>query len=476
MKQTVYILLPAHNRRAVTGKFIDCLLAQACQNFHLVLIDDGSVDGTAAMVAEKISKLTVLRGSGNWWWAGSLQQGINWLNRSQVSGQSIVMFANDDITFGTDFLQKAVAILEGNSRTLALPQVANDRTGFAEETGVEADMQNFTFRTAASASQINCMTTRGICMRMSDLREIGGFHPRILPHYWSDYEFTIRAHRSGFRLLSSPEFLIKYDKDQSGYRSFQNSSLSDFFRQYFSIKSVVNPVYQSSFVLLACRPVKYIPVNLFRTWKAAFALVYKQVRHRIKSQLVRHRVKAAIKKNRKDLKIIIGSESSKQDGWVSTNYPMLDLTDRQTFLSLFEPGGVHNFLAEHVWEHLSLSDGVIASQNCYEFLKPGGRLRIAVPDAFHTSTEYLAQVRPGGSGPGAEDHKTFYNYKMLSVMLENTGFHVRLLEWFDELGAFHSEQWNAMDGFVLRSTQYDPRNKTNPTAYTSLIIDAIKPE
>ena len=61
------------------------------------------------------------------------------------------------------------------------------------------------------------------------------------------------------------------------------------------------------------------------------------------------------------------------------------------------------------------------------------------------------------------------------ALLENAGYKVRLLEWFDEQGKFHHEDWNAKDGFVMRSTRFDQRNRTNPTAYTSLIIDASKP-
>lgn len=48
---------------------------------------------------------------------------------------------------------------------------------------------------------------------------------------------------------------------------------------------------------------------------------------------------------------------------------------------LLGPDGlVDAFLAEHVWEHLSLEDAHRAARNCHEFLRPGGRLRLAVPD------------------------------------------------------------------------------------------------
>ncbi|HEY9246744.1 MAG TPA: hypothetical protein VIO11_07865 [Candidatus Methanoperedens sp.] len=52
---------------------------------------------------------------------------------------------------------------------------------------------------------------------------------------------------------------------------------------------------------------------------------------------------------------------------------------------------------------------------------------------------------------------------------------VRLLEWLDEEGEFHHENYDIEDGLIRRSTRFDPRKQINPTAYTSLIIDASKP-
>ena len=73
MKNKIYILLPVHNRKEITRGFVECLKAQTFQDYRLVLIDDGSNDGTADMVKESIPSVTVLRGIGDWWWAGSLQ-------------------------------------------------------------------------------------------------------------------------------------------------------------------------------------------------------------------------------------------------------------------------------------------------------------------------------------------------------------------------------------------------------------------
>jgi len=264
MSAKVYILLPVHNRRAITEKIIDCLVAQSYTNFHLVLIDDGSTDGTGDMVKAKIDNLSILRGEGNWWWAGSLQQGIDWLKQNKIENDEIVLFINDDVTFAPDFLQNGVHLLDHMAGML-LPQTVNGKTGDVEETGVEANLRKLTFKTATAPERINCLPTRGLFMRMSELRKVGDFFPRMLPHYLSDYEFTIRAHRLGIPLATSPELVIASDDNTTGFRALDGQSFIDFLKKYFSIKSASNPIYLSAFVLLAS-PKLYIPWNLLKVW------------------------------------------------------------------------------------------------------------------------------------------------------------------------------------------------------------------
>ncbi|MCK5537931.1 MAG: glycosyltransferase family 2 protein, partial [Bacteroidales bacterium] len=38
----IYIILPVHNRKKITEKFIKCLVKQTYQDFKLILVDDGS--------------------------------------------------------------------------------------------------------------------------------------------------------------------------------------------------------------------------------------------------------------------------------------------------------------------------------------------------------------------------------------------------------------------------------------------------
>jgi predicted SAM-dependent methyltransferase len=174
-------------------------------------------------------------------------------------------------------------------------------------------------------------------------------------------------------------------------------------------------------------------------------------------------------------RVVAGAGASRIPGWISTNRDVLDLTREADWARWFGRRPLRSLLAEHVWEHLTAQDAALAARLCLRYLEPGGRARIAVPDGLHPDPAYREQVRPGGTGPGADDHKVLYDYRSLPVLFREAGFEVRLLEWFDEQGAFHSQDWDPADGPVLRSARFDPRNAGGRLAYTSLILDALKP-
>lgn len=182
-----------------------------------------------------------------------------------------------------------------------------------------------------------------------------------------------------------------------------------------------------------------------------------------------------ISKNRKmnkKLQIIFGAGNTYQKNWISTEQENLDLLKVDTFNKLFKKNEISNILAEHVFEHLSLENGIQAIKNLKPFLKINAKIRIAVPDGYFPSKEYINYVKPGGVGPGADDHKMLYNFKTISKLFDND-FKINLLEYFDEQGNFQYKKWDINDGKVIRSRYFDPRNTDKQVNYSSLIIDAI---
>ncbi len=170
------------------------------------------------------------------------------------------------------------------------------------------------------------------------------------------------------------------------------------------------------------------------------------------------------------IKLVIGAASTRWSGWTSTNRELLDLLNPEQWRAWLAPDSVSNILAEHVWEHLDFDEGLMAARTCQIFLKPGGRLRIAVPDAYFPDKKYYDYCKPG-SYPG---HKVFYNHETLCAVLTESGLTPHLLEYFDKNGEFHGLPWDSSEGHISRSRHNDRRNTATTIGYMSIIVDAMK--
>jgi len=192
-----------------------------------------------------------------------------------------------------------------------------------------------------------------------------------------------------------------------------------------------------------------------------------------RSKFAKHRLRQLAKNP--PVRIILGASGTNYDGWIPTDVEHLNLLIPKHWEDCFERASIDAMLAEHVWEHLSLDDGLTAAKQCFEYLKPGGYLRVAVPDGFHPDPSYIEYVKVGGSGLGADDHKVLYNAESIAEQFSKAGFEIELLEYYDSDRKFHMVDWEPKDGAVTRSSRFDARNSNGKLNYTSLIIDARKP-
>ncbi len=177
------------------------------------------------------------------------------------------------------------------------------------------------------------------------------------------------------------------------------------------------------------------------------------------------------------MKVIIGAGEQNWDGWIATQGDELNLLDKGSWKRFFGNAKAEALLCEHVYEHLTFEEGKIAAKTIYHYLRPGGFIRVAVPDRHFPDEEYQRNVQVDGPGPGdhpAADHKMVYGYRELVEVFEEAGFEVRLLEYHDEKGEFQLNEWNVDDAPVYRSSKLDHRNQDGKIGFASLIIDAIK--
>ena len=280
----VYLILPVFNRIEHTKKFIDDLISQIYQDFHLVLVDDGSTDGSAEMVKDRLSaKSTILKGKGNWWWGGSLNQGYLFLSGKIAELGDYVLIMNNDTSFEADFIQKGIERIKSDEKLLLTANAYSLETHALIDSGLTIEWNNFEFRPSKSADEINCLSTRGLLMHLSAFQELGGFYPNLLPHYLSDYEYTHRAFCKGFKLITDNSFRLLADESATGVEIVGNNRLAEY-KDLFSKRYKSNPFYRMSFIILSNRnfltSIKFIYRELYTMYRSLLGITLSKIRNR----------------------------------------------------------------------------------------------------------------------------------------------------------------------------------------------------
>jgi GT2 family glycosyltransferase len=196
----IHVVVAVRNRITITANFIETLLRQTHKNIHLLLIDDGSSDGTVERVEKTPIDKTIIRGDGNLWWGGALQQAYLWLRNNEINPDEFVLIINDDVMIENDFIEKGVSYLLNEKKSLLTGIGYGKQSRLQMDGPVVYNFVNGKSRIACEGEAANCASTHALFLRVADFLDIGGFHPVLLPHYGSDYEFTIRAWRKGYHI------------------------------------------------------------------------------------------------------------------------------------------------------------------------------------------------------------------------------------------------------------------------------------
>jgi GT2 family glycosyltransferase len=206
----VHALIPAHDNKPEVLAVLMCLERQGYADLEVLLVDDGSTDGTGDEVRRRFPRVRVLDGDGHLWWTGANVLGVEHLMTYAREGDYILLL-NNDVSMDDDYVQELVRCSERLGRAVVGSTIVDDECRDRMVAGLRLDRRlRLTEHKDASAirqsdydDHVDVLPGRGTLVPLEVFRRIGTFNRRRLPHYGADYEFSIRARRAGFRLAVS---------------------------------------------------------------------------------------------------------------------------------------------------------------------------------------------------------------------------------------------------------------------------------
>lgn len=210
-------VLTSYNRASLT---LTCLgrLAEAANaagvRLAVILVDDGSTDGTADAVRARHPEVRVISGDGDLFWNRGMNRGMELALADR--GTDFILWVNDD----TDLIPDALA------RMLATAAMLRNRTGReAIIVGATADRQTgrltysgqnavsrwrrFTYRKVFDTSEaVACDTMNGniVLIPIGVARSVGNLDP-VFEHAMGDIDYGLRARRLGHPIYVAPGFV-----------------------------------------------------------------------------------------------------------------------------------------------------------------------------------------------------------------------------------------------------------------------------
>jgi GT2 family glycosyltransferase len=239
----VAVVVPVHNDLSRTVRFLESFRAVDYTNYSIVVVDDGSTDETAAVLAERFRHVVRLPGSGNLWWAGATNRGVRWALRNRFD---YVLTINNDSRVSPGFLRNLVDAARAHPRS-----IVGSRIDILEQPGVVWALGSqmiwekgeiFQLRQhgeaipegGAALQPVEALTGCGTLVPSDCYREIGYYDAVHYPQYHADAEFVMRALRRGWQAFVSTRAVVWNDVPNSAADKVRN-----WFGWIFSRRSAV---------------------------------------------------------------------------------------------------------------------------------------------------------------------------------------------------------------------------------------------
>lgn len=213
----IIALTTCYNRRDITLRALDSLHKQslpAGYSLDICLVDDGSTDGTSDAVRSAFPDATIIKGTGDLYWAGGMRFG--WDNFVKQQEMDLLLVFNDDIKLYPNALEM---LLTAAAEVAASGNDAYAITGAFKEPGTDdiayggvvrnSRWHPLRFGKIAPTEKIQDCDTLNmnfVLISKTTLNRIG-FLSQDFVHAKADYDFGLRLRNDGGRIVLAAGYI-----------------------------------------------------------------------------------------------------------------------------------------------------------------------------------------------------------------------------------------------------------------------------
>ncbi len=253
----IAVIVPVHNRKDITieglgnlSKSLDFYKKNGEGQLaaQIIVVDDGSSDGTGEWITDNKPDITLLRGDGSLWWSGSINLGARYACANEAITH--VLFWNDDTICELDYFVELEKVCSSDTKykdSILVSKVFwldkkqilfnfgcyyNSKSGKKTLVGLnEKDSFN-------EIMSVDWSGGMGTLIPLTVIKSIGFVDEMNFPQYHGDIDFFLRAKENGFLSYAIPNLKIYNNAETTGL--VRANKLSDLKRLFTSNSSLHN--------------------------------------------------------------------------------------------------------------------------------------------------------------------------------------------------------------------------------------------
>ena len=261
----IYIVTPVYNRKTFTQNYLKALEEQTVKDFKVIIVDDGSTDGTSEMIEQEFPNVILLKEKGDLWWSAATNIGIEYAKKQNAT---YIMTLNDDTVPTSNYMEEMIKTAKEHPKALLGAFAIDADTEKAIFAGENLHWNSCSFHNVLDTlpkeapltglQEVNLFPGRGLLIPIEVFNTIGMYDAKNFPQTVADLDFTARAFNAGYKIYCNLNAKIKiYPEESGGVGIRKNKSWKNYYLHLFGMRGAGNIKWFAKFSLKNT-PKKYL--------------------------------------------------------------------------------------------------------------------------------------------------------------------------------------------------------------------------
>ncbi len=266
----IAVVLAVHNRRDLTERFLKTIVQQSFNSYQIVVVDDGSTDGTSEMIERYFPQVHLLKGDGSLWWSASTNMAVEYAI-GKLNAQYICTM-NDDTEADFRLLEELYYAAKINYRSIIgcfsydinqPDRLLYDGSRVNWWTGKISTMNSTKHKYNKQALiPVTYYVGRGVLIPSQVFIDCGYYDAKRFPQSWADNDLIFRAKRAKYRVFSARNARQYIYPDESNHLKLKSQKKLRNFMNYLFVNQGGGNIVAYTKYVLRNYPWYGVPVSL----------------------------------------------------------------------------------------------------------------------------------------------------------------------------------------------------------------------